>query len=106
MQLVTIRDVLLHPKKNPEGWFYLPSEKQAWSLDTLGIFSLDSYDYPADSDEYIPKQAKEDGWIEILDNGAIEEVVDNAHEQLGKVSDDELFKAFVFYYENDAFIEF
>ncbi len=106
MTLIRIRDVLLSPEKNPDTWFYLPPNQAEWSLDTEGAFQLDSYDFPPDSDDYLPEQAKENGWIETLDGASIEDVVENAKAQLDKPSLDQLFCAFIYYYENDAFLEF
>lgn len=87
-------------------WFCLPSDKNSWTLDIKGIFTLDAKDFPPDSDDFLPKQVKEDGWVEVLDGGTLEEIIANAKEQLGTLSVDDLFKAFIFYYENDAFITF
>lgn len=106
MNLISIRDVLLHPEKNPSTWFYLPSNSHEWGLDTKGIFSLDSYDFPPDSDEYIPKQVKTNGWIETLDRASIEDVIYYANDQFDNPSLDQLLKSFIFYYENDAFLDF
>ncbi|MBT0397545.1 hypothetical protein ISO77_18640 [Morganella morganii subsp. morganii] len=106
MELISIKEVLSNPENNPDGGFYLPPNIDEWSLDTLGIFSEDSYYYPPDSTEYIPKQATEDGWIEALDNGSIEEVVENTKLQLSHYTIHHLFEAFVFYVKNDAFIDF
>jgi len=105
MDLISIGDVLSFPGNNTE-WFCLPPDKNNWTLYTKGVFTLDARDFPPDSDEYLPKQVKNDGWIEVLDGGTIEEIVANANEQLGVPSLEELFKAFIFYYENDAFLEF
>ncbi|CDG19899.1 conserved protein of unknown function [Xenorhabdus poinarii G6] len=106
MNLVSISEILLVPEANPEGWFYLPPDESSWNLKTEGVFSLDSADFPPDSDEFLPIQAKENGWVETLDNGLIEEVVENAKAQLGNPSIDDLFNAFIFYFQHDAFIEF
>lgn len=106
MQLISIREVLTSPENNPSEWFYLPPNKAAWNLDTQGIFSLNSSDFPPDSDDYLPKQAKEDGWLETLNGADIEDVVENVKEQLAQADISVLFEAFIFYYENDAFIEF
>jgi hypothetical protein len=75
-------------------------------LDTEGVFSLDSFDFPPDSDAYLPEQARKNGWIEALDGASIEDVLENVRAQLGKPSLDQLLSAFIFYYENDAFLEF
>ncbi|CDL85125.1 DUF7716 domain-containing protein [Xenorhabdus szentirmaii] len=106
MNLVSISKVLLFPEDNPEGWFYLPPDDSRWNLKTEGVFSLDSVDFHYDSDEFLPVQAKEGGWIETLDNASIEEIIENARIQLGNPSINELFNAFLFYFQDDAFIEF
>lgn len=105
MDLISIGDVLSSPENNTE-FFCLPPNKNNWTLSTKGVFTLDARDFPPDSDEYLPEQVKNDGWIEVLDGGTIEEIVANAKQQLGVPSLDELFKAFIFYCENDAFLEF
>lgn len=105
MDLISIGDVLSSPENNTE-FFCLPPNKNNWTLSTKGVFTLDARDFPPDSDEYLPEQVKNDGWVEVLDGGTIEEIVANAKQQLGVPSLDELFKAFIFYCENDAFLEF
>ncbi len=106
MNLICIKDILLSPEKNPGTWLYLPSDYSQWSLTTEGIFSLDSSEFPPDSDEYLPEQVKSSGWVETLDGASIEDVVENARDQLVDPSLEQLLRAFVFYYENDAFLEF
>ena len=106
MNLITIRDVLSFPENNPGTWFYLPPDKTIWDLDTMGIFSLDSSDFPPDSNDYLPEQAKKDGWIEVLDGASIADVIDNVKDQLDNPSLNQLFDAFLFYDENDAFLDF
>ena len=105
MELISIRDVLSHPEENL-NWFYLPPNSGQWNLDTLGIFSLDSREFAPDANEYLPEQVKKMGWIETLDAASIEDVVENAKEELENPSINQLFDAFIFYYENDAFLEF
>lgn len=113
MNLLSIHDVLLHPEKNPATWFYLPPNSHEWNLNTNGIFSLDSSDFPPDSDDfppdsddYLPEQAKKNGWIATLDSAIIEDVIDYANDQIDNPSLDQLLEAFIFYYENDAFLDF
>lgn len=105
MYLVSIRDVLLFPENNPDTWFYLPPNQAEWNLDTEGVFSLDSSDFSPDSDAYLPEQVRKNGWIETLDAASIEDVLENVKAQLDKPSLDQLLSAFIFYYENDAFLE-
>ncbi|GEM_PF-584979 len=106
MNLISVRDVLSHPEKNPETWFYLPPNLREWNLNTEGIFSLDSFDFPSDSDDFLPEQVKQNGWIETLDGASIEDVIDNVNNQLENPSLDQLLQAFIYYFENDAFIVF
>jgi hypothetical protein len=100
--IVTIREILTRPYDNPNGWFYLPPNKDEWTLDTSGVF----FSEDDDSSEEVPKQAKENGWVETLDNGTIEEIFDNLSLQLDSMpTEQQLFIAFMFYIENDAFID-
>ncbi|MGL4387108.1 MAG: DUF7716 domain-containing protein [Snodgrassella alvi] len=105
MELMTIREILSNPDKIPQTWLYLPPDKTTWNLDTQGIFSLDSWDFPPGSDEYLPKQAKNDKCIETLDGSSIEDIVSYAQGQSDNVTLDDLFRSFIFYYENDAFLD-
>jgi hypothetical protein len=102
---LSLREILGNPHNIPDTWLYLPSNK-AWDLDTLGVFSEDSKDYPSDSDEYIPKEAKEDNWIEVLDKQTIEDVIDYTRNQVPNPTLEQLLKAFMYYYKNDAFLDF
>lgn len=106
MPLITIRELLTNPQANPEGWLFLPPDSENWSLDTEGIFSTDGSDNEPGSDNHLPVQAKQDGWLETLDNATIEDIFDSAQEQLGTPSEEQLFQAFKYYFDNDAFIEF
>ncbi|ELY2738782.1 hypothetical protein ACI00D_004572 [Cronobacter dublinensis] len=106
MPLITIRELLKNPQANPEGWFFLPPDSENWSLDTEGVFSTDGSDNEPGSDNHLPVQAKQDDWLETLDNATIEDIVDSAQEQLGTPSEEQLFQAFKYYFDNDAFIEF
>ncbi|WP_445081763.1 DUF7716 domain-containing protein [Snodgrassella alvi] len=44
--------------------------------------------------------------METLDGASIEDVIDYAKQQSENVSLEDLFKSFMFYYENDAFMDF
>lgn len=102
MIAVTIREVF---EKNGEfsGWLYLP--RQPWTLDTEGLFI--EMDIDADpSDPFPPALIGPCNLEEALDAAGIEDVISNAHSQLSNPSIDRLVDAFLFYIENDAFIEF
>ncbi|OXJ18574.1 DUF7716 domain-containing protein [Burkholderia sp. HI2500] len=83
------------------GWLHLPP--MPWTLDTEGMFSEDSKD--AD-DDAVPAIANQPGWQITLDSATIEDIVINAHDQIDEPTLAQLFDAFVFYVDNDAFILF
>lgn len=72
-----------------------------WSLDTC-CDVMDTSEY--DDEEYIPEiQAENKRYVMRMHD--VQQVVENAKLQKGNVSADELFNAFMYYFENDAFID-
>jgi hypothetical protein len=104
MKEYTIFEVISNVKAMPDGWFYLPPKN--WTLETKGAFSLDSRDFPPGSTDYLPSQVKTYGWVEVIDTPTIEDIVSNVDQQLINATIDDYFRAFKFYYENDAFLIF
>ncbi|WP_300630399.1 hypothetical protein [Pseudomonas sp.] len=104
MKTYSIREVLQNIARMPDNWFYLPATQ--WTLDTRGAFSLDSKDFAPDSTDYLPPQVLSDGWVATLEKAMIEDVIFNADQQLPHPSLESYFKAFEFFYQNDAFLEF
>lgn len=104
MKTYSIREVLEGLDKMPDSWFYLPNEN--WTLDTKGAFSLDSRDIANDSTDYLPPQVASEGWVETLDAPMIQDVIDYTNQQLPAATVEDCFKAFKYYFENDAFLEF
>ena len=102
MKTYSIREVLQQIEHMPNAWFYLPNT--GWTLDTLGAFSLDSRDFPADSNEHLPPQVLNEGWVETLETAMIEDVISNTNQQRVQATLDDYFMAFKYYYQNDAFI--
>lgn len=102
MKLYSIREVIENIDKMPESWFYLPPTD--WKLDTKGAFSLDSWDFPPDSTDYLPPQVANEGWKASLDKASIEDVISNLDMQIPQATTEDYFDAFKFYCENDAFI--
>ena len=100
--LVSIREILQRPG-DYQGWLHLPA--RPWNLDTLGVFVVFDKDALPDADPR-PEIAKAGGWIEVLDAPGIEDIVENARAQLVTPMIDDLFAAFQFYVEHDAFIIF
>lgn len=81
---------------------FLP-ENEVWEKETLCLI-LDPDDVEDDSDE-APKDALDKGLMYALDIQTVEDIVNNYKKNHGKVDDDGLFAAFLYYYDNDAFIE-
>ncbi|MGG1949371.1 hypothetical protein AB1286_31915 [Trinickia sp. NRRL B-1857] len=97
-EVVTIRRILQDPSAF-SGWLYLPA--LPWTLETEGAFAPYTKD---DDEDSIPEAAKRNDWTVTLDSDAIEDIVENASDQVSEPTIDQLFEAFAFYYENDAFI--
>ncbi|MEN8513543.1 hypothetical protein [Burkholderia sp. RS02] len=97
---VSLKQVLETPG-DFSGWLYLPP--MPWTPDTEGAFSEDTND----TDEgALPIIATQPGWQITLGSSTIEDIVINAHDQIDEPTLAQLFDAFVFYVENDAFILF
>ncbi|UXU89423.1 DUF7716 domain-containing protein [Burkholderia sp. S-53] len=99
---VSLKHILEHPG-DFSGWLCLPP--MPWTLETEGIFSEDTKDADTDEDT-APVIATQPGWQVTLDSATIEDIVINAHDQIDEPTLAQLFDAFVFYVENDAFILF
>ncbi|MFK3940342.1 hypothetical protein ACI2KC_01480 [Pseudomonas monteilii] len=104
MKTYRIREVLENPDKVPETWFFLPNS--SWTLDTQGVFSLDSRDFEPGSTDYLPPQVASEGWIETLETSMIQDVIEYTSQQLPDATIDDHFAAFKYFVENDAFLEF
>jgi len=78
---------------------YLPFD-EAWTLETRA--GLD----PSTGLDGMPEAALEAELEPAIGMDAVQDVVINARDQLGTPAPDQLLAAFLFYYDNDAFIEF
>ena len=81
---------------------FLP-EDEKWNLDTEGLI-CDPNDVENASDE-VPRAAKEHNLMDALSIQDIQDIVYNAKLQKETGSIDELLEAYLYYYDNDAFIE-
>lgn len=104
MKTYRIRDVLENPDKVPNAWFFLPNS--IWTLDTQGAFSQDSRDVDPGSTDHLPPQVASEGWIEILETPMIQDLIEYTYQQLPNATTEDLFEAFKYFFENDAFLEF
>jgi hypothetical protein len=100
----SLKEIFENISDMPNSWLYLPDS--VWTLDTHGSFSLNSFDYPPNSRDYLPPQVESEGWKETFETCMIEDVVLNVNEQLSRPTARDYLQAFIFFYENDAFIEF
>lgn len=80
---------------------FLP-EDEAWDLDTKGAI-IDPDDIENDSDE-MPEFARENNLVYALDIQTIKGITKNAFVQKNECTDKDLIEAFLYYYDNDAFI--
>ena len=103
---VTLKEALevtiLSPQTNL-GVLYLP--KQPWTLSTKGMFFDPDIDLDPNLDQ-TPEEIRSNGWEETLDTDLIDQIIFNAKAQKTEVTIDELFQAFVYYFNEDAFLRF
>ena len=88
---------------NFEGYLYLP--EGSWSLATEGIFI--EQDINADPDSKFPPSILDACNLKpTLEAAGVEDVIAFARQQSPDCSLEQLLKSFVFYVENDAFLDF
>ncbi|MFJ1214864.1 DUF7716 domain-containing protein [Burkholderia pyrrocinia] len=95
---VSLKHILERPG-DFSGWLCLPPTP--WTLDTEGAFIEDAQQ--AD-DDMPPVIASRPGWRITLNSATIQDIVINAHDQVDEPSAAQLFDAFEFYVDNEAFI--
>ena len=99
-----IKEVLLNVESYEwSDSLFLPDSEE-WTLETKGII-WDPDDVECDEDE-VPKIAEKNGLFCGLDITTIQEIVDNARQQNVNCDAEYLFEAFLYYWNNDAFISF
>ncbi len=103
-ELMTLGRLLQDAAKLPWNHaVYLPA-KGKWDESTECLV-LDPNDLPDDVQE-APRAAKERGFRYALGVSAVQDIVANAREQRPEAAVSLLVRAFLFYYDHDAFIEF
>jgi hypothetical protein len=101
----TFREVLKNIDNEEEKWIFLP-EKAAWSLESpCGVLALDEI-LPDSEDEGIPQFAVEHELMLTLQVADAKSIKENILLQKGSASTEEVFEAFCFYYDHDAFMVF
>lgn len=81
---------------------YLPSDAPWTPKSQCAVLGSD--DFAGDEDE--PQFAKDHQLQFALSVNQTRQIVENARRQRSELTDDDLFKAFLHYYDNDAFIEY
>lgn len=80
---------------------FLP-EDETWGKNTEGMV-LDPDDVEDDEDD-VPQKAKEKHLMYTLSIQTIQSIVRNLEQQKYDISEDDLVEAFLYYYDNDAYI--
>lgn len=80
---------------------FLP-ENEVWCGITDGMV-LEPDDVEEEEDE-IPEIAKKGHLIFVLSIQTLQSIIENAYEQKNNCTEDELLRAFLYYYDNDAYI--
>ncbi|WP_066060011.1 DUF7716 domain-containing protein [Robertmurraya korlensis] len=88
-------------------YLFLPKDKN-WSLDSLcSIINWDAMDEEEIGDDGdTPIFATDNNLIYVFDIATVQDIVDNAKQQLPEPTEAQLFEAFMYYFNNDAFISF
>ena len=82
---------------------FLP-ENEVWDCHTEGLI-WDPDDIEDEENER-PKAAIENQFMYTLSIQCIQLIVQNARKQKQNITEDELLEAFLFYYDNDAYMDF
>ncbi|KAI9133240.1 hypothetical protein [Acaryochloris sp. CCMEE 5410] len=103
-RLHQLRDVLCNSEAFPwKAALYLPKNGD-WQLSSVCAVLIRNQDRE-DIDEE-PKFAVVNDLRYVLQFSDVQGIVCNAKQQLPNANEDELFRAFEFYVDNDAFIDF
>ncbi|MBV9849130.1 MAG: hypothetical protein JO250_05515 [Armatimonadetes bacterium] len=101
-QIMKLSEVLLSAERLL--WqleLFLPADRR-WTEDTQGAL-LDTED---EEDPDNPEFAKAHSLVCTLGMSQVQEIISNARQQELNADIGKLLRAFLFYYENDAFIDF
>ena len=101
--MTVLGDALNRPAR---GWVYLPEDRE-WSLDSKCAV-LESEEVPPGLEDKpnagVPRWAIENGLMQAVPMSVMQDIVTNALSQKPRAGLEDLLRAFIFYWENDAFI--
>lgn len=103
-KIIKLRDVLLNSESYVWSDALFLMKDEVWILDSKCTV-LDPNDVEDDADEE-PRFAAKNNMIYALSIQDIQSVVENATEQNAHCIENDLLQAFLYYFNNDAFIEF
>jgi hypothetical protein len=101
--VVSLRELLLHPERFPSDQLLFLPRGIGWTLDTRGVV-VDATELeidPADRDAELGN-----GMKYALSLSQVGEIVENARDQRDGLTGEELLRAFLYYFDHDAFIRF
>ncbi len=87
-------------------WVYLPNNDE-WTLESKSAV-LESEEVPPElesvPDAGVPAFAIDNSLMQALPVSEVQDIVNNAKQQKTDISIDEIFEAFLYYYDNDAYM--
>jgi hypothetical protein len=89
-------------KEYVEDWLFLP-RRRPWTLGSPAVLLELSEDEEDDEEAEMPELAKKEGLKLALEGADVQSIICNARQQKRDVSLDEIFAAFLYYYDFDAF---
>jgi hypothetical protein len=90
-----------------ECWVFLP-EEDPWRVDSPCLVLKSDEVSPEEEDQPdagVPEVAKQLGMMQALTVADVQDVIENCNDQLENASDEVLFEAFIYYYDNDSYID-
>lgn len=107
-QPIPFREILRRiDRENEKAWVYLSGEEK-WKLSSPALV-LESEEVPPemedDLDAGVPEIARRLKMMQALPVTVVQDIVGNATSQKADASDEDLFRAFLHYYDHDAFID-
>lgn len=101
--LIKLREILVNVEEYCwKDSLFLP-ENETWLLDSnCVVLNMDELE----DDEEAPRFALDNNLKYVLTIQDVQDVVENIREQSPNCTDDDLLRALLYYYQNDAFIVF
>ncbi|WP_395682080.1 hypothetical protein [Dokdonella sp.] len=98
---LALKDAVVHASDFPWNYsLYLPKD-QPWNLTTPCLVRD-----PDAEDAELSDAANDLGFDYVLNMQQVQSIVRNAQKQLVRITDEDLLRALLYYYDNDAYITF